>query len=368
MSITTLTRAAKSAKGRLALTLLGGLVALGATTVLGAPKPTFSLSASPATQTVAAGQNANYSVLVSRQNKHTGNVSLAVSGLPASAKATATFNPQPISNSGTSSTLTVKTNQGGTTPVGTYTLTVSGMSGSAASSTSVRLTVVSAAQPNFTLAATPNQSVISSDDSSSHQIGITRTGGFTQPVALSVTGLPNGVTGQFTPNPAGGSSSTLNLVSDHNPKPGAYLLTVTGTAFAPGQITRSTSLTLTVEEKKAFEIAGDATEQLVPGLAVPLDLALANPHNFTLQVQEIAVSVSQTSAAGCDADDNYSVEQIPAGRYPLSIPAKSTRKLSELGVGEADQPTVTMRDLASVNQDACKGASVFFDYTGGATK
>ena len=96
---------------------------------------------------------------------------------------------------------------------------------------------------------------------------------------------------------------------------------------------------------------------------------LTNSNNFTLQVTDLAAAVDhQTSSAGCDGGDNFSVEPIPAARYPLSLPANSTRTLSQLGIADADKPAVVMNDLLTVNQDACKGVTVYFHYSGTATK
>ena len=261
-----LTRTAKSAKGKLALTLLSGLAVVGATAVFGAPKPGFSVAASPGTQTVTAGQTTTYNITVSRQNKFTGTVAMSVTGLPS--KTTGTFTPATIASSGTTSSLGIKTNQGGTTPAGTYTLTITGANGGATSSTTVRLVVASAAQPNFALAATPSQSVIADNDSASHQIGITRSGGFAGAVALSVGGLPNKVSASTSPNPSAGGSSTLTLTSKGQPKPGTYPLTVTGTG---GGMTRSTSLTLTVEEKKPFRDQRQRRPGLFPRRGSPAE-------------------------------------------------------------------------------------------------
>ena len=363
MRITSLT---KSAKGKLALTLLSGLAAFGATSVLGAPKPSFSVSASPATQTVTAGQNASYTVAIKRQNKHTGAVAMSVQGFPAGSHMTGSFNPPTVPASGVASTLTVNTNQGGTTPPGPYTLTVKGTSGSEQRTATVRLTVVGASQANFALSATPTQSVISAEDSTSHQIGIARSGGYSDAVGFSASGLPNGVSAGFSANPVFGNDTTLTFTSDHNPKPGTYTVTVTGIGFDAQELTRSVTVLLTVEEKAPFEIDGDAAQSLVPGSPVPLDMVVTNPHNFPLEITQLHVSVDpNTSAANCDGDDNYSVQQVPAADYPLTLPAHATRTLTQLG---ATKPTVTMNDLVGVNQDACKSATVFFNYTGAATK
>lgn len=365
MQLTKLTRTAKSAKGKLALTLLSALVVLGASTVLGAPKPSFSLSLSPATKTISAGQSATYTITVDRQNRHTGPVALSLSGPPANSHMTGTFSLPTVPASGTAATLNITTNQGGTTPPGTYTLRITGTSGSATSSATVRLTVVGQSQSDYSLSATPSRTVISDDASATHQIGIARTGGFSAPVALSVSGLPGGVSGELSPNPVSGDSSTLTLTSDHNPKPGTYTVTVTANAFAPAQITRTTTITLIVEQRPdPFEIDGGVPYDLAPGVAAPLDLTLTNSHNFPIAVTEITVSIDPTSSVpGCQADENYSVQQVPAGSYPFSIPANSALTLTG-----ADRPRVVMENSLTMNQDACKGAPLFLDYTGAATK
>jgi len=85
----------------------------------------FTLSASPTTQTVSPGSAASYTTTVAPSGSFTGTVNLSASGLPTGA--TATFNPTSITTSG-SSTLTVTT--ASTSPTGSYTLTITGTSGS----------------------------------------------------------------------------------------------------------------------------------------------------------------------------------------------------------------------------------------------
>lgn len=87
--------------------------------------PNFSVTASPSSQSAAPGTNAVYSITVTPSGGFTGGVSLSATGLPTGASAT--FNPNSITTSG-SSTLTVTTT-GSTTPA-SYSLTITGTSGS----------------------------------------------------------------------------------------------------------------------------------------------------------------------------------------------------------------------------------------------
>ena len=100
------------------------------------PPPDFSISASPASQTVTAGSNTTYTATIGALNGFGGTVSLTVSGLPTGA--TASYNPASVTGSG-SSTLTVTTTN--TTPAGTNTLTLTGTSGSLVHSATVTLVV-----------------------------------------------------------------------------------------------------------------------------------------------------------------------------------------------------------------------------------
>src|SRR5215813_2062394 len=68
--------------------------------------PDFSISATPASQTVTAGNGASYTATIGALNGFAGAVNLGVSGLPSGA--TATFNPATVNGSGPS-TLTVIT-------------------------------------------------------------------------------------------------------------------------------------------------------------------------------------------------------------------------------------------------------------------
>jgi P2-related tail formation protein len=120
------------------LTITGTSGALVRTTsaTLVVQAPDFSLSASPSSQSVPQGLGAAYTITVSRIAGFSGSVTLSSSGLPSGAGAT--FSPNPAS---TSSTMSVTTSA--TTPAGTYTVTVNGVSGSLNHTTSVALVVSS---------------------------------------------------------------------------------------------------------------------------------------------------------------------------------------------------------------------------------
>jgi len=91
-------------------------------------QPDFHLSVSPAAQSVNPGGTANYSVTMTSMGGFSNSVTLSVTGLPAGA--TARFSPNPAAGAATLSVVTAAS-----TPVGTSSLTVTGVGGGISHST-----------------------------------------------------------------------------------------------------------------------------------------------------------------------------------------------------------------------------------------
>src|SRR5437763_5973984 len=234
-STLSVTTGATTPTGTYTLTLTGISGSLTRTTTVALvvnPPPGFTLSASPASRTVRQGAATSYGVTISPTGGFTGQVSLGVSGLPGGA--TGSFNPTPAT---ASSTLSVTTSA--STPTGTYSLTLTGVSGSLTRRTTVTL-VVSAPAPDFTLSASPASQTVLQGASTSYSLTISRMGGFTDQVSLSVSGLPGGATGSFDPNPTT-ASSTLSVTTDATTHTGTYTLPLNGIS---GSLTRTTTVAL----------------------------------------------------------------------------------------------------------------------------
>ena len=102
--------------------------------------PDFTISVSPASQSVTRGGSATYTVTLNSLNGFTGNVSLSVNGLPS--KASSGFDTNPVvlsSGSSGTSRLTITTQRGSAT--GTSNLTVTGSGGGKTHSGNATLTV-----------------------------------------------------------------------------------------------------------------------------------------------------------------------------------------------------------------------------------
>lgn len=99
--------------------------------------PDFTITASPASLTIARKGTANYTTTIGALNGFTGNVTLSSSGTPANT--TATFTPASVTGSGTA---TLKITSKSSTPTGTFTVTIKGTSGAPAVSHSTTVTLI----------------------------------------------------------------------------------------------------------------------------------------------------------------------------------------------------------------------------------
>ena len=294
----------------------------------------FTLSATPASQTVTAGQNGTFTATVAPVSGFTGTVAFTVTGLPAGA--VGTYTPPSVTGSGSTTllisttgvasgsyplviqgtsgpisrtvnvTLTIASNQapvatitspasnvtvnpGGTVAfsgngtdgdgsISTYSWTFpGGVPGSSAEATAgavsystpgsyaASFTVTDdkglASQPatraitvsNFTLSATPASQAVMAGQNATYTATVAPVSGFTGTVAFSVTGLPAGAVGTFTPPSVTGSGSTSLLIATTGPTPsGTYPLVISGTS---GSITRTANVTLIVNGDFAITAA-----------------------------------------------------------------------------------------------------------------
>jgi subtilase family serine protease len=197
------------------------------------PAASFTLSASPSSLPVAAGNQGTSTITVHPANGFSGMVALSASGLPQGVSAS--FNP---ASTASSSALTLSAGAGATT--GTFLVAVKGSSGSLSSSTTISLTVNGA--PDFALGVSPGTLSVVRGGNGTATLTVTPMNGFNGSVTLSASGMRKGATVAFSPNPAQGSS-TVTVSASRSASLGTVVLTVTGKS---GPLTRQTSLTVTV--------------------------------------------------------------------------------------------------------------------------
>jgi len=100
------------------------------------------------------------------------------------------------------------------------------------------------ATPDFAVTATPASQTVAPGAGTSYTTNVTPTGGFGDNVDLTVSGLPSGADGSFTPATLnGGGASTLAITTASTVAPGSYPLTITGTS---GTTVHTAQVTLVV--------------------------------------------------------------------------------------------------------------------------
>jgi hypothetical protein len=295
----------------LTITASSGSITRTATASLVVPgPPDFTISATPASRSVAAGTGANYAVAGSALNGFTGTVSLSLSGLPASVGAT--FTPATIATAGTSQ-LAISTSAS-VTP-GSYPLTVSATSGSITHTAAVTLVVT--APPDFSLGATPSSRTVSAGAGTTYSVTVGALNGFAGSVALSVSGLPSAVgSASLSLSPVGAGGSCQLAVTTLSTAPsGSYPLTITGTS---GSLTHTKSVTLAVS-------AQDFAVSASPSSAT------------TYRGQTASYTVAASALGGFTGSVSLSVSGLPAYATaswvsnPITTPGSTTLRVRTSG-------------------------------------
>lgn len=142
--------------GLLLVTLTSGVVLAASTNGNGTQNPAkgITLQLAPTSRSVTQGTSASYSVVVQPTGGFAGNVSLSISGLPAGA--TAAFSPASVAVGPGSSSGTLDVSTTSATPLGTYSLSLKGSSGTLQSAVVVvTLTVTAGQHQQFTISGSP---------------------------------------------------------------------------------------------------------------------------------------------------------------------------------------------------------------------
>jgi uncharacterized membrane protein len=278
----------------------------------------FTISASPASLTIAQGNQGTSTITTTISGGFNSSISLWVP--PVAPGVTVTFNPTtiPVPGDG-NSTMTVTVRQSATP--GTYPITVNGNGGGIKQSTTVTLTVTSA--QDFTLSASPASLTVAQGNQGASTMTTTISGGFNSSISLSATGMPLGVSVSFNPPtiPApGAGNSTMTITVLRLAMLGTYPITVTGSG---GGIKHTATVTLTVVGPQDFTIS-----------ASPASLSIVQGNQGTS-------TISTTIIGGFNNSIGLSAAGMPAGVTvsfnPTTIPAP--------GAGNSSM-TITVLGLA----------------------
>ena len=294
----------------------GGGLTHTATVSLVVTTPAFTITASPASVSVAQGAKGTSTIATAVSGGFSSAISLSVSGLPAGT--TAVFSPAYIAAPGSGSSILTLT-VGSATTAGTYSVVVTGAGGGLTHTAAVSLTV--SVPPAFTFAASPASVSVLQGAKGTSTITTAVSGGFSSAIALSVSGLPAGVTSAFSPASIaapGSGSSTLTLTVGASAAAGIYPLTVTGTG---GGLTHTVSVSLTVSAPAAFTIAAPTSISVAHGAKGTATITTAVSGGFN---SAIALSVSGLPAGVSSAFSPTSVAAPGSGTSTLTLTVGST--------------------------------------------
>ncbi len=187
--------------------------------------PTLTLIAQPDVHTVLPGDTAAYTLSLTASASFTAPVTLTLQGAPSGA--TASFDPSPVTPPGTSQLYITTT---ASTVAGIYAMTVTGTSGVLTDTANLTLIVISKT-PSFTMSISPTTCIAKANQIVSYTAVVSGVNGFSEPVTLTVVGLPPGITAAWGVNPvAPDNPSILTLSIPSSPPSGDYPLYVVGAA------------------------------------------------------------------------------------------------------------------------------------------
>ena len=171
-------------------------------------------------------------------------------------------------------------------PAGNYNLVVvaNGIESSA-----VPVNVVATA--DFSLTANPSSVSVAQGGSNTSLITVVPVNGFNGSVNLNASGLPSGVTAQFSPNPTT-TTSTLTFTASATATKGTSTVTVTGTS---GSLTHTTNIQLTITAGSAPIVTLTPAsltfpKRLVGTTSASKKVKVLNSGNATLNISGITIS------------------------------------------------------------------------------
>ncbi len=267
---------------------------------------------------VVQGANTTVAVTVARNEGYSAPIALSVEGAPSGV--TATFSPAtlPAGNTATNLTLAV----GASATPGSYSLTIRGHgTGVSDQTASLALSVTPAA--GFTMAVSPTSVSVTQGAAVTANVTLTRVGGFADPVALSVSGAPAGVTAVVAPANATGTAASVSVNATTDAVPGTYTLTLRGSATGAGERTA----TIGVEVVRATQ----AMTQVVLKFCTEVPIWFASQSDGGAWAQSLPSGGSTTYAFSVGTRGGFATVVPVDGGYETRITYGTASELVALG-------------------------------------
>jgi subtilase family serine protease len=288
----------------------------------GTPTNNFSISATPASQSVTTGNSTSYTVNTALTSGSAQTISLSATGVPSGASAS--FSPTSVTSGGSSA----MTFNSGTAAAGTYTLTITGTGTSATHSTTVSVTINPVVTNDFSISATPSSQSVTTGNSAGYTVNTALTTGVAQTISLSISGVPSGASASFSPTSVSSGGSSAMTFNSGTAAAGTYTLTITGTGTSA---THSTSVSITINPVVVADFtisASPSTRSIKRGRSTSYTVTVAAQNGFTGSVT--------LSASGMGAGESVSFS--PSS----TITTSGTRTMTLSTTGSAARGTFTI--------------------------
>lgn len=309
-----ITVSASAAPGTYPLTVRAsgsGVTAATATytvTVNAPPTPDFTVSVSPGSLSIEQGQQGSATITLARTGGFAGDVGFFVADVPDGVQ----VNITPATTAGTSAALSVSVALDAVP--GTYPLVINATENGPRVRT-VPLSLVVTAKPSAgALTLSPSTvSVMQGAPSTPITVALVRPTGVTGDATFTLENVPQFVTGTFTPNPTGGTTTTLTLNVGVLHPPGTITLRVRATV---GTTTSTASLVLN-------------TQQFIPA---DFALSLAPGATSVTAGASTTATVTITRLADFTGDVTFAVTGAPAGVTAAVAPSPTTGNTATLTI------------------------------------
>jgi kumamolisin len=145
-------------------------------------------------------------------------------------------------------------------------------------------------ETNFSLSASPNAVWTYQGVSATSTITVAPANGFKGSVTLSASGLPNGMTAAFSPNPAT-STSTLTLTPGSSVAPGTYAVTISGLSGAVVNYATTVQIDVMADTTVTFSPTSLAfAREMVGATSKARTIMLSNTGSQVLHISSLVAS------------------------------------------------------------------------------
>jgi hypothetical protein len=277
-------------------------------TVNAPPTPDFTVNVSPGSLSIEQGQQGSATITLARTGGFTGDIGLFIAGVPDGVQVQLT----PAITAGTTSALGVTVALDAAP--GTYALVINATESGPRVRTAPLTLIVTAKPSAGSLTLAPSTIAVTQGQASAPiTVTLVRPTGVTGDATFTLENVPQFVTGTFTPNPTGGTSSTLTLT--------------VGVLHPPGTITIRVRATIGTTTSTANLV-------LNTNLFVPPDFALSVVPSVTALTAGASTSaaVTITRLANYTGAVSFAVSGVPAGVTATVAPSPTTSNTVTLAV------------------------------------